>query len=79
MVEQLTQRTTLVGPSRLTPIDRIECLVKEETDRPTQVNPWWAILIQRRCVPEQSEEVCDDKAKARERDLIETCQRTNTT
>ena len=76
MVKQLAQRTTLVGSSCLTSIDRIECLVEKQTYRPAQVNPGRAVLIQRGCVPEQRNEVRDNEAKARESDLVKADQRT---
>ena len=69
MVEQLSQRTALVGSSRLASIHGIESLVEEQADRPTEINPRWAVLIQSRRVPKEGEEITNNKGKARQRDL----------
>lgn len=69
MVEELAQRSTLVCPACLTAIDRIECLVQKQPDRPAGIYPCRTILVQRGCVPEHGKEVRDDKAKSRECDL----------
>lgn len=60
-----------MSPSCLAPVDGIKGLVEEQPYRPTEVDPWWTILIQSGSIPEQSEEVSDDKSKTRKRDLCQ--------
>jgi hypothetical protein len=58
-----------VRPPGLAAIHGVESLVEEESDSPTGVHPRWAVLIESRRVPKQSDEVEDNEAKSRECDL----------
>lgn len=69
MIKQLPQRTTLSGSSCLSPIARIKSLIQEQTNRPTQIHPARAILIQCRIVPQKCKNINNHEYKARERNL----------
>jgi hypothetical protein len=69
MVKQFAQGATLVRPPRLASIHGVKGLVEEEAGSPASIHPRRAVLVQSRCIPEQSDEVDDDKAKSRECDL----------
>ena len=51
MVEELSERTTLMCPTCLCAIDRIKGLVQEEPNGPAQIDPWRAVSVERRIVP----------------------------
>lgn len=70
MIKQLSERSALVRPSRLTAIHRVESLVEEETDCPGEVYPWWTVGIKSGIIPEESEKIGDNKAEAGECDLV---------
>lgn len=63
-----------MGSTRLASIHGIKSLVEEQADRPTEINPRWTILIQSRRVPKEGEEITNNEAKARQRDLHNTRQ-----
>ena len=50
---------------RLSAIDGIKRLIQKQTHRPTGVDPCWTILIQRRVIPEQRQEIDDHECEAR--------------
>lgn len=55
---------------RLSAIDRIKGLIEKETDGPAVVDPRRAVLVQRRVVPQQRQEVGDHEHEPRERDEV---------
>ena len=65
MVEQFAQRPALAGPSGLTSVYSIECLVKEESDRPAGVYPRRTILVESWCIPKQGKKVGYDESETR--------------
>ena len=69
MIEQLAQRPALVCPSSLRPIHRIERLIQEQANRPASIHPRRAVLIERRRIPQQRDEVCDYESETAEGDL----------
>ena len=58
-----------LGNPRLRSVHGVEGLVQEQADRPARVHPPRAVLVQRRRVPQQRQEVYDDEDEARQRDL----------
>ena len=70
MIEQLPQRPALMRSPSLRPIHSIKSLIQKEPNGPRSVHPSWHILIERRVVPEEGQEIHDDEAEAGERDGI---------
>lgn len=56
--------------SRLRPVNRVKCLVQEQSHGPTGINPRRTILIQARIVPQQRQEIHDHKRESRQRDEV---------
>ena len=54
---------------RLCPINSIKGLVEEKTNRPASIHPSWHVLVEGRIVPQESKEVEEDEAEARQRNL----------
>jgi hypothetical protein len=59
----------LVQNVRLCPINSVKCLVQEEANGPTCINPRGTILIKARRVPQHSQDVYHDETEAGEGDL----------
>ncbi len=75
MVKKFTKGSALMCSACLSAIDRVEGLVKEETQRPGCIHPWWAVCVKGRVVPDKGQEINDHKAEAGERDLLACKQR----
>ena len=70
MIEQFPQRPTLMCPPRLRPIHSIESLIQKQSYSPRSVHPSRHILVERRVVPKERQEIQDDEAEAGERDGV---------
>lgn len=70
LVPSCGEAAPVKGDVRLGAVNGVECLVEEETDGPAEVDPWWAVLVERRIVPEQGQQVGDDKGEARQGDEV---------
>lgn len=55
---------------RLASVNRVECLIQEQSKGPRIVHPRGAILVQSGSIPQQSQEVCDNETKARQSDQV---------
>jgi len=55
---------------RLTAIYCIESLIQEQPNSPTDINPRRTILIERRVIPEQRQQINNHKAEPAERDQV---------
>lgn len=69
MVKQLAKWSTLMRSPRLAAVHSIECLIKEQTDRPGKVYPGWTVLVECRVIIKEREEVNDDESETAERYL----------
>lgn len=64
MVKEFSKRATLVRSSGLCPINSIEGLVKEQSDRPAQVYPGRTVRVKSGIVVQHSQEIDNDEAEA---------------
>lgn len=55
---------------RLTTIHSIKSLIQEQANAPTEIDPRRTILIQRRVIPQQRQEISNDEKEARQGNQI---------
>ena len=58
------------GDIRLGAVNGVECLIEEEANGPGVVHPWWAVLVKRRVIPEQRQQVGDDEGETGKSDEV---------
>lgn len=63
MVEELTERSTLMCSACLASVHSVKGLVQEQTNSPASIHPWRTVLVEGRCVPKHCEEVCNNEAE----------------
>lgn len=55
---------------RLRAVDGVKGLVQKQAERPAVVDPRWAVLVESGVVPQQGEEVRDDKGESGQGDEV---------